>query len=154
MARRVYIGFHFEKDFWRANQVRNCHAIAPQDIEGFFDPAEYEKAKQKGDEEIKRLICEKLKDTAVTVVLVGTDTKNQPYVQYTIEQSMAQKNGLLGVYINHLKDQDGQASTLGPVPTVPPSVQFPTYKWDGKEKMFAMLIEAAGKRSDALRSKP
>ncbi len=153
MARRVYFSFHVEKDLWRANQVRDCHAIAPQDIEGFFDPAEYEKAKQKGDEEIKRLIREKLKDTVVTVVLVGTDTKNQPYVQYTIEQSIAQKNGLLGVYINHLKDQDGQASTIGPVPTVPPSVQFPTYKWDGKEKMFAMLIEAAGKRSDALRSK-
>ncbi len=153
MARRVYFSFHVEKDLWRANQVRNCHAIAPQDTGGFFDPAEYEKAKQKGEEEVKRLIREKLKDTTVTVVLVGTETKNQSYVQYTIEQSIAQKNGLLGVYINHLKDQDGQASTIGPVPTVPPNVQFPTYKWDGKEKMFAMLIEAAGKRSDALRSR-
>ena len=85
MARRVYFSFHFEKDLWRANQVRNCHAIAPQDMEGFFDPVEYKKANQKGDEEVKRLIHEKLKDTAVTVVLIGTETKKRPFVEYTIE---------------------------------------------------------------------
>ena len=89
----------------------------------------------------------------MTAVLISFRDQKQPSVEYTIEQSIAQKNGLLGVYIHHLKDQDGQASTIGPVPTIPQSVQFPTYKWDGKEKMFAMLIEAAGKRSDALRSK-
>lgn len=153
MARRVYFGFHFEKDFWRANQIRNCNAIAPQDMEGFFDPSEYEKAKTKGDKEVKRLIREKLKDTTVTVVLIGTEMKHQPSVQYAIEQSIAQKNGLLGVYINHLKDQNGQDSPRGPTPEVPKNIEFPTYNWDGKLKMFAMLIEAAGKRSDFLRSK-
>jgi hypothetical protein len=153
MARRVYFSFHSEKDFWRADQVRNSNAVAPQDMEGLFDLSEYEKAKTKGDEEVNRLIREKLKDTTVTVVLIGNETKHHPYVQYAIEQSIAQKNGLLGVYINNLKDQNGQDSPRGPVPEVPKNIEFPTYNWDGKLKMFAMLIEAAGKRSDFLRSK-
>ena len=151
MARRVYFAFHFENDIWRVNQIRNLNVVLGTDLAGFFDHSEYEEAKKKGEEEIKRLIRAKLTNTTVTVVLIGTETANRPYVKYEIAQSIARKNGLLGVYIHHLKDQAGQTSQRGPKPTVPSGIEFPTYDWDGDVKRFAREIEAAGKRSDALR---
>lgn len=153
MARRVYFAFHFENDIWRVNQVRNSNVVAGPDQAGFFDHSEYAEAKKKGDEEIKRLIRAKLNNTTVTVVLIGTETASRPYVKYEIEQSIARKNGLLGVYIHHLKDQNSHTSTRGPKPTVPSTVEFPTYDWDGDLTKFAKEIEAAGKRSDALRNR-
>jgi hypothetical protein len=152
MARRVYFAFHFEKDIWRVNQVRNANVVAGTDLAGFFDHSEYEEAKKKGEEEIKRLIRAKLNNTTVTVVLIGTETAYRSYVKYEVEQSIARKNGLLGVYIHNLKDKDGNTSARGPKPTVPTGIDFPAYDWDKDLKRFAEAIEAAGKRSDALRN--
>jgi hypothetical protein len=156
MARRVFFSFHFENDIWRANQVRNANVVAGPDVAGFFDHSEYEEAKRKGDDAIKRLIRAKLQNTSVTVVLIGTETAYRPYVQYEIEQSIARNNGLLGIYIHHLKDQRGMTASpfRGPKPTVPPTVEFPAYDWDGDLKRFAQAIEEAGKRSDKLRNPP
>jgi hypothetical protein len=156
MARRVFFSFHFENDIWRANQVRNANVVAGPDVAGFFDHSEYEEAKRKGDDEIKRLIRAKLQNTSVTVVLIGSHTAYRPYVQYEIEQSIARNNGLLGIYIHHLKDQRGVAASpfRGPNPAVPPTVEFPAYDWDGDLKRFAQAIEEAGKRSDKQRNPP
>ncbi len=151
MARRVYFAFHFEGDIFRVNQVRNTNVVAGPDRAGFYDHSEYEEAKKKGDEEIKRLIRDKLNNTTVTVVLIGTETANRPYVKYEIEQSVACKNGLLGVYIHHLQDLDKQVTQRGPKPAVPPGIEFPAYDWDRDLERFAKEIEAAGRRSDALR---
>ena len=38
------------------------------------------------------------------MVLIGAETANRPWVKYEIEQSIARKNGLLGIYIHRLKD--------------------------------------------------
>ncbi len=125
--------------------------MAGPDVAGFFDHSEYEAAKKKGEEEIKRLIRAKLAGTTVTVVLIGSETASRPYVQYEIQQSVAQKNGLLGIYIHHLEDQGGLTSNQGPKPAVPYGVEFPAYAWDKDLRKFAQEIEAAGKRADALR---
>ena len=150
MARRVFFSFHFENDIWRANQVRNSNVVAGTDVAGFFDHSEYEEAKRKGRSEIERLIRNKLVGTTVTVVLIGAETAGREYVQYEISQSIEKRNGLLGIYIHHLKNQSGLTSPRGPIPAV--SVfAFPTYDWDGDLGRFRMAIEAAGQRSDKLR---
>jgi hypothetical protein len=152
MARRVFFSFHFENDIWRANQVRNSNVIAGVDVAGFFDHSEYEEAKRRGDGEIKRLIRAKLQNTTVTVVLIGSETSSRPYVQYEIEQSIARKNGMLGVYIHHLRNQYGRSSLFrGATPHVGFGVEFPTYDWDGDLSRFRNAIEAAGQRADRLR---
>lgn len=151
MARRVFFSFHFERDIWRANQVRNSNVIAGSDRAGFYDHSEYEEAKKKGDENVKRLIREKLKGTSVTVVLIGNQTASRPFVQYEIEQSIANKNGLLGIYIHNLKDENGRTDTKGLKPSVPSNVEFPAYDWDGGLDKFRREIEAAGGRCDILR---
>jgi len=151
MARRVFFSFHFEADIWRANQVRNCNVVAGADVAGFFDHSEYEEAKKKGDENVKRLIREKLVGTSVTIVLIGAETASRPFVQYEIAQSVERKNGLLGVNIHHLKDQHLNTSYRGPKPSVPWGTEFPTYDWDGDVERLAREIEAAGLRADRLR---
>ena len=154
MARRVFFSFHFENDIWRANQVRNSNVVAGADVAGFFDHSEYEEAKKKGKEAIRKLIRDKLVGTSVTVVLIGQETANREYVQYEIDQSIDRKNGLLGIFIHHLKDQSGQTSPRGSKPTVPSSVEFPAYDWDSDLTRFKNAIEAAGKRADKLRGNP
>ena len=152
MARRVFFSFHHENDIWRANQVRNANVVAGSHLAGFFDHSEYEVAEKAGKDGIQRMILSHLKDTTVTVVLIGTETANRPWVKYEIEQSIAHKNGLLGIYIHHLKDSHKRSTSRGAKPAVPPGVDFPAYDWDKDLNRFRKAIEAAGKRADALRA--
>jgi hypothetical protein len=151
VARRVFFSFHYDRDVWRANQVRNCNVVAGADIAGFFDHSEYEEAKKKGREGIERMINRNLRNTSVTVVLIGTETANRPWVRYEIKKSIEQNNGLLGIRIHHLKNKDREYDWWqGPTPNVPAGVEFPVYDWDKDLDRFRKAIEAAGKRSDAL----
>jgi hypothetical protein len=151
MARRVFFSFHYDKDHWRATQVRNSHAVAGADIAGFFNLAEYQEAKGKGAEAVKRMIVRHLANSTVTVVLIGSQTTFRPFVKYGIEESINRKNGLLGIRIHHLKDQVGQPSIPGRVPVVPAGIEFPVYDWDGDADHLGKEIEAAGRRADAVR---
>jgi hypothetical protein len=138
MARRVFFTFHYDGDVWRANQVRNANVVAGCDVAGFFDHSEYEEAK---------------KNTTVTVVLIGRDTASRPWVKYEIEQSIARKNGLLGIHIHHLKNSDKDSSFFrGAKPAVRWGVEFPAYDWDKDLERFRREIEAAGKRGDTARA--
>jgi hypothetical protein len=152
MARRVFFSFHYDNDIWRANQIRNANVVAGPDVAGFFDHSEYQQAKKTGIEGIKRMIMKHLKNTSVTVVLIGSQTSTRPWVKYEIKQSIAQNNGLLGIYIHHLKNQNGEWDFFrGAKPSVPDGVEFPAYDWDRDLDRFRREIEAAGKRADALR---
>ena len=152
MARRVFFSFHYDGDVWRANQVRNCNVVAGVDMTGFFDHSEYEDAKRRGTDGIRRMILQNLRNTSVTVVLIGQETASRPWVKYEIAQSLAQKNGLLGIHIHHLKDQYGKSSFLrGSQPTIPWGTDFPVYDWDRDLDRFRKAIEQAGNRADALR---
>lgn len=153
MARRVFFSFHFERDIWRVNQVRNTSVVAGTDRAGFYDHSEYEEAKRKGDDNIKRLIREKLAGTSVTIVLIGAETATRPFVQYELAASIAQNNGLLGIHIHHLKDEEKKTDARGIKPSVQHGVELPTYDWDGDLDRFRREIEAAGKRSDNLRGR-
>jgi hypothetical protein len=152
MARRVFFSFHHDDDIWRANQVRNANVVAGSHLAGFFDHSEYEIAKKMGKDGIQRMILNHLKDTTVTVVLIGTKTANRRWVKYEIGQSIARKNGLLGIYIHRLKDPNKLPSPRGAKPAVPQGVDFPAYDWDKDLDRFRKEIEAAGKRADALRT--
>jgi len=99
------------------------------------------------------MILKNLKDTTVTVVLIGKETASRPWVKYEIEQSIARKNGLLGIYIHHLKHSDKDYSFFrGAKPAVGWGVEFPAYDWDKDLERFRREIEAAGKRGDTARA--
>jgi hypothetical protein len=129
------------------------NVVAGSDTAGFFDHSEYEEAKRGKDAGIQRMILKHLRDTTATVVLIGTETANRPWVKYEIEQFLARKNGLLGIYIQHLEGQNQATSWWrGSKPAVPWGIEFPAYDWDKDLDRFRMAIESAGKRADAARA--
>jgi hypothetical protein len=155
MARRVYFAFHFERDIFRVNMVRNSNVVAGVEKAGFFDHSEYEEVKKKSRAEIARSIRERLSGTSVTVILAGRETWSREWVQYEIEQSIENKNGLLAVYIHHLKDVFQTADPLWQVPAlprIPSGVACPTMFWDWRLETFSAAVEEAGRRADQLRA--
>ena len=122
-SRRVFFSFHFQNDIWRVNQVRQSwrykcplsyrHANGNLD---FFDASIWEDAKRKGENSMKQLIRENLKNTTVTCILVGENTYQRPWVQYEIARSIVKGNALLVVYINKLMNQKRMVSRAGPNP--------------------------------------
>jgi hypothetical protein len=154
MARRVYFAFHWD-DIFRVNVVRNSNVVLGTTDAGFFDKSEYEEARRKDPEEIARRLREKMKGTSVTAVLIGRQTWNRPWVDWEIRESIANKNGLLGVYIHHVSSL-GQNDPPHPTPMLPhvrAHVPFPTIFWDTRDvSQFARAVEEAGQRSDALRA--
>jgi hypothetical protein len=155
MARRVYFAFHFERDIWRVNQVRNSNVVVGVEDAGFFDHSEYEKVKRQSQPEIARRIRERLYGTTVTIMLVGRQTWSRAWVQYEITESLANKNGFLAVYVHHLRDPNqpnDPGLPLPPVPLLPPGIECPRLMWDGNNVMaFRQAIEEAGRRADRAR---
>jgi hypothetical protein len=118
MARRVYFAFHYQRDIWRVNQVRNSNVVEGFDEAGFIDGSLWEEAKKKGDAAIKKLIDDSLKSTTVTVVLIGAKTSEREYVEYEIDQSWNKGNGIIGIYIHQLENQQGETDIKGADPLV------------------------------------
>lgn len=161
MARRVFFSFHYERDIWRANQVRNSWVTKPdREAAGFWDAASWEEVKRRGEDAVKQWIDNQLEGTSVTVVLIGYETHTRKYVSYEIEQSYNRGNGLLGIYIHNLKDEDGKTDLKGKNPFdnfyiekdgryVYFSVIYTTYDWviDDGYNNFADWIEAAAKQA-------
>lgn len=116
MARRAFFSFHYERDIVRANQVRNSW-VTKDDKEsaGFIDAAAFEEIKNKGDQKIKNWIDEQLKQTSVTVVIIGAETSNREYVKYEIQKSYEKGNGILGIYVHQKKDLNGNTDTKGSI---------------------------------------
>jgi hypothetical protein len=115
-GRRTFFSFHFQNDIWRANVVRNAHAVDAVARVPFTDASLWEEAKKKSDEAIYKMIDSALIGTTVTVVLIGSDTANRKFVKYEIAQSKARGNGLLGVRIHNIENEHRLGSTAGPVP--------------------------------------
>jgi hypothetical protein len=117
MARRVFFSFHYERDVWRANVVRNSWVTHP-DIEtaGFIDAAEFEKLEREGDSAVKKWINDQLTGTSVTAVLIGYETYSRRWVRYEIVKSFDKNNGLLGIYIQNIKDNNGIIDIKGKNP--------------------------------------
>lgn len=116
MARQTFFSFHYERDVWRAGQVRNCNLLRSEDQHGFIDSVDWESIKRQGDDAIKRWIAQQLNYTTVTVVLIGAETAGRPWVQHEIIQSWNRGNGLVGVRIHNIKDQHQATDVAGSNP--------------------------------------
>ncbi|MGD0798406.1 MAG: TIR domain-containing protein [Acidobacteriaceae bacterium] len=130
MARKVFFSFHYQRDLWRVNVVRNSGLIEGVASAGFHDASLWEETQKKGDDAVKRLIDSGLNGTTVTVVLVGAETAGRKYVTYEIEKSIGRGNGLLGIYINNIKDRNGRIDPLGPIPAALSKSGAPVYTWE------------------------
>jgi antiphage defense system Thoeris ThsB-like protein len=140
MSRRAFFSFHFERDVWRVNQVRNSWITRDREAAGFIDAAAFEEVKKGGEAAVHRWIDNNLHGTSVTVVCIGAETAQREYVRYEIQKSLDRGNGLLGVRIHNLKNVSGQIDFAGANPFLqftdnsggwarPLSDVVPVYDW-------------------------
>jgi hypothetical protein len=130
MARKVFFSFHYERDIWRVNVVRNSGAIEGISAAGFHDASLWEETKRKGDVAVKKLIDSGLEGASVIVVLIGAQTASRRYVSYEVEQSVARGKGILGIRINNIKDKDGRIDPAGAIPAALARIGAEVYTWE------------------------
>lgn len=143
MARRVFFSFQYQRDIFRANVVRNSWVTQDREAAGYFDASLWEEAQTKGDAAVRALIDEGLKNTSVSVVLIGKESSTRSYVKYEIEQSIARGNALLGVRIEKIKDISGNVDDAGANPL---PVGYLVYLWnkdDGYSNLGSWVEKAA-----------
>jgi hypothetical protein len=143
MARRVFFSFHYQRDVWRVNQIRNLDQVVGVAAAGFADASLWEEAKKKGDAAIKAMIDEGLKNTTVTVVCIGAATSGRKYIDYEISQSIARGNAIIGVQIHHLKDSGGNTDAVGATPTKLTAANAKIYKYVDHASLKKWIDDAA-----------
>jgi hypothetical protein len=160
LVRRVYFAFHYDRDVWRANEVRHSWVTKDREAAGFVDAADFEKVERQGEEAVHRWINSQLENTSVTAVLIGAETSTRGYVTYEIKQSYSRGNGMLEVYVHNLKDQHGRTDMQGQNPfgtlyiekderKTYLSQMYPTYDWVTNHGFnnFPGWVETAAKRA-------
>jgi len=143
MARRTFFSFHYQRDIWRVNQIRNIPNITGCSAAGFQDASLWEDAKKKGDAAIKKMIDDGLENTSVTVVFIGGKTAGRKYVNYEIDQSIKRGNGIVGIQIHELKDSNGDKDSVGNIPAKIEASGYKVYKYVDHEKLANRIEEAA-----------
>lgn len=144
MARRVFFSFDY-RNVWRVNQIRNVPEIVGTAAAGFRDASIWEEARKKGDAAIKRMIDKALQRTSVTVVCISRGTAARRYIRYEMDESLSRGNGLLGLHIHHLKDDDGETVSAGTTPTQIEDNGFKAYKYTTPEALARWIEDAAAR---------
>lgn len=160
MARRVFFSFQYERDNQRASIVRNSWVTkADREEAGFIDAADWEAVKKKGDGAVENWIENQLKNTTVTVVLIGKETSSRPWVRHEVRRSYERGNGQVGILIHNILDwnknrDDPGNNQFGELAKTPKGDAiyfwelYQTYDWvlnNGYENLGAWVEEAAKK---------
>lgn len=111
--RKVFFSFEYRKDAWRASQIRNMGKV---DNDSTFSDNDWEEIKEKSDEKIEKWIDEQISKQSCLLVLIGSTTSSRKWVKYEIQKAYNLNKGILGIYINKLKDQNGDQTSKGDNP--------------------------------------
>lgn len=96
---KVFISYHHKNDQYYKDFLIEMNKLSPIFIDGSVDSGDI--SDDLTDQEIRRIIRDEyLKDTTVTILLVGTETKYRKYIDWEIFSSMIdgkvnRKSGLL-----------------------------------------------------------
>lgn len=134
MARRVYFSYHYERDIFRVNQVRQCWRMhRDRTSAGFFDAAELERVQRASERAIRNWIDDQLHGTSVTVVLIGAETATRQFVHYEIQESIRLGKGLLGISLHNMNDilRGPEAPGANPFMSYREGQMVPIYDWIG-----------------------
>lgn len=111
--RQVFFSFHYNNDSWRAGQVRNMGKV---DSNSTFSDNDWEEVKEKTDSKIEAWIDEQLNKRSCLVVLIGEKTANRKWINYEIKRAYELNKGIVGIYINKLKNSLGEQDSEGDNP--------------------------------------
>jgi hypothetical protein len=141
MKNQVYLSHDHLNDIWRAQ-------VFVQIVRSLMRPRIIMPSTGWHNRETARAeIRERLEDTAITVVLIGSETADRPWVQYELDQSVARGNGLLGIYIHAMEDHKGNNSMPGTKPLIHNGILFPTYDWDWNPEHFWREVNVVARKS-------
>jgi hypothetical protein len=99
--RQVFYSFHYDNDVFRVQQIRNMGVLEGNEPVSKND---WEKLKNTGDKAVEKWIDDNMKGTSCCVVLIGSETSARPWVIHEIVKAWNDGKGLLGIYIDDLKD--------------------------------------------------
>ena len=110
MARKVFFSFHYDRDHWRASQVRNMGVVEKNPL---ASDNEWEAITSGGTAAIEKWINEQMSDRTCAIVLIGANTAGRKWINYEIVKAWNDGKGLFGIYIHKLKNKDGIQTTKG-----------------------------------------
>lgn len=105
MARRLFFSFHYDRDVWRVQNVRQSWRFSELELPTFYNAIQWEQVKRGGDAAIKQFINDGIARASCTVLLVGRETSTREWVDYEIKKSYEAGNGLVAVRIHNIKNQ-------------------------------------------------
>lgn len=111
--RQVFFSFEYNKDAWRASQVRNMGKV---DNSSTFSDNDWEEVKEKTDAKIREWIDNQMAKRSCLVVLIGATTSGRKWINYEIEKAYELNKGIVGIYIHGLKGKNGNQTTKGSNP--------------------------------------
>ena len=127
MARKVFFSFHYQRDLWRVNVVRNSGVVEGVSAAGFHDQSLWEETKRKGDDAIKKLIDSGLDGTVVTVVLIGAETASRKLCHTRSRKASHVEMGYWGYGSTISKIKMAALTAPGPVPAAMATSGAPVY---------------------------
>lgn len=111
--RQVFFSFEYNKDVWRAAQVRNMGKVSNDST---FSDNDWKEVKSKSDTAIKKWIDDQIAKRSCIVVLIGKTTSSRKWIKYEIEKAYELNKGIVGIYIHKLKDKEGNQTDQGANP--------------------------------------
>ena len=113
VMRQVFFSFEYNKDVWRASQIRKMNVVSKSST---FSDNDWETVKSKSEASIKKWINEQMAMRSCIVVLIGKTTSTRKWVKYEIEKAYELKKGIVGIYIHGLKNENGDRTEKGSNP--------------------------------------
>lgn len=113
MARSAFFSFHYDRDAWRVQQVRNLGQVEGQPL---LSSQEWEEVQRQGDRAIENWIAKQMKYKGAVVVLVGAETAERRWVKHEIGYAWDNHKPLVGIRINGLADSNGYTDPQGANP--------------------------------------
>lgn len=112
-SHQVFFSFEYNKDYWRAVQIRNMGKVS--EVFAFPDN-DWKEVRVKANAAIKEWIDEQVAMCDCIVVLIGSTTATRKWVLYEIEKAYELKKGLVGIYVNKITDRVGYQTGKGKDP--------------------------------------
>jgi hypothetical protein len=152
--RRVFFSFHFQRDSFKVGQIRNSW-VGNSSFAGqpYLDKAQWETIERQGSTAIRSWIDRQMNGTSVTIVLIGAETLQRPWVRYEIDQTISRRAGLIGITLAGMTDinrsVEWKSSPLSgsPFETKMYKSPYPVYSWvnDNGRQNLGHWIESAAR---------
>lgn len=113
MARSSFVSFHYQRDYWRVQQILRMGAL---DQQADLPAQKWEEVKYQGDAAVEAWINQQMNYKQAVIVLIGKETASRKFVRYEIERAWSIKKPMLGIRIHGLKDAQQNTDTPGADP--------------------------------------